>query len=158
VPHDGQVHTVHKSAACGFYPWGRYKLWGLCRRVVTSRRSAYDLPTKCPFLPPSHARTRAHGRLSHGSHTSTGGFPCRGRGLGVSNRYHLDYSYFLPSNYQARQLKPATAGAFYFFNNPLARARHRDGGFASRWRGAACGGGGWGGCSSRTSRTPRPRT
>jgi hypothetical protein len=67
VPHDGQVHTVHKSAACGFYPWGRYKLRGLCRRVVTSRRSAYDLPTSSSLLPPTHTRrTRAHGRLSHG--------------------------------------------------------------------------------------------
>jgi hypothetical protein len=45
-----------RSAARGFYPWGRYKLRGLCRRVVTSRISAYDLPTT---LSPSaaHART-----------------------------------------------------------------------------------------------------
>jgi hypothetical protein len=70
VPHDGQVHTVHKSAARGFYPWGRYKVRGLCRRVVTSRRSAYDLPTPLSLLPPTHARSRAHGRLSHGSHAT----------------------------------------------------------------------------------------
>ena len=62
VPHDGQVHTVHKSAARGFYPWGRYKLRGLCRRVVTSRRSAYDLPTTLSLLPPTHARSREHPR------------------------------------------------------------------------------------------------
>jgi hypothetical protein len=64
------TRCTNKSAACGFYPWGRYKLRGLCRRVVTSRRSAYDLPTTLPLLPPKHARTRAHGRLSHGSHAT----------------------------------------------------------------------------------------
>jgi hypothetical protein len=54
-----QVHTVHKSAARGFYPWGRYKLRGLCQRIVASRRSAYDLPTTLSLLPAAaaHART-----------------------------------------------------------------------------------------------------